>query len=60
MFCKFRNFIVSRLILFNVRRGGEVIRFIVLELKDVFKDKWVDELFIKKDIESDDFEKMVC
>lgn len=60
MFCKFRNFIVSCLILFNVRRGGEVIRFIVLELKDVFKDKWVDELFIKKDIESDDFEKMVC
>lgn len=60
LFCKLRNFIASRLTLFNARRGGEATRLTVSELKDAFKDKWVDESFIKKDTESDDFEKMAC
>lgn len=60
LFCKLRNFIASRLTLFNARRGGEATRLTVSELKDAFKDKWVDESFIKKGTESDDFEKMAC
>lgn len=58
-FCQLRDVFVLRLILFNVRRGGELSRMVIFELEDVLSDKWVDKSridFVKDDIEK----KLLC
>lgn len=58
-FCQLRDALVSRLTLFNARRGGEPSRMVISELEDALSDKWVDKSridFVKDDIEK----KLLC
>lgn len=42
VFCKLGESLVSRLTLFNARRGGEPSRMMMSEFEDAVNDKWID------------------
>ena len=47
-YCDLRDALVTRLTLFNARRGGEPSRMTINELQDALDDKWVDKTIIDK------------
>eukprot|EP00105_Crassostrea_gigas_P043022 XP_019927170.1 PREDICTED: uncharacterized protein LOC105338725 [Crassostrea gigas] len=58
-FCKLRDALVSRLTLFNARRGGEPSRMMMSEFEDAVNDKWIDRSrihFVQDEIEK----KLLC
>lgn len=46
-FVKMRNLIVSRLTMFNARRGGEPARITMKEWEEAANDSWVDPQLVE-------------
>lgn len=58
IFCKLGESLVSRLTIFNARRGGEPSRMVMSEFEDAVNDKWIDRSRIH--FVQDEIEKKSC